>query len=244
MSNNINREFFVNHLLIPITFLALIFYYFMYLGGDFFFAEKIYALQGYEWSLNDHWVTNKLLHKGGKHLSTLAIVVIIALYIFVLASKSEQRKKWRSPLLYLILSSLVSVILVSLLKVLTNMDCPWNLNQFGGDRPFIGLFEHRPQEMGSGKCFPAGHASAGYAWVGLYFFFKMIIPKYRWLGLLCGIMVGLTFGISQQLRGAHFISHDIATIFICWLIATLLFIFFSIKKYTVKNGKQLESQHL
>ena len=244
MSNNINKKFFVNHLLIPITFLALTFYYFMYLGGDSLVAAKIYALQGYEWSLNDHWVTNKLLHKGGKHLSTLAIVVIIALYIFVLASKSEQRKKWRSPLLYLILSCLVSVILVSLLKALTNMDCPWNLNQFGGDRPFIGLFEHRPQEMGCGKCFPAGHASAGYAWVSLYFFFKMIIPKYRWLGLLCGIMVGLTFGISQQLRGAHFISHDIATIFICWLIATLLFIFFSIKKYTVKNGKQLESQHL
>lgn len=182
--------------------------------------------------------------RGGKHLSTLAIVVIIALYIFVLVSKSEQRKKWRSPLLYLILSSLVSVILVSLLKVLTNMDCPWNLNQFGGDRPFIGLFEHRPQEMGCGKCFPAGHASAGYDWVSLYFFFKMIIPKYRWLGLLCGIMVGLTFGISQQLRGAHFISHDIATILICWLIATLLFIFFGIKKYTVKNGTQLEIQHL
>jgi membrane-associated PAP2 superfamily phosphatase len=244
MSNNINKKFFVNHLLIPITFLALTFYYFMYLGGDSLVAAKIYALQGYEWSLNDHWVTNKLLHKGGKHLSTLAIVVIIALYIFVLVSKSEQRKKWRSPLLYLILSSLVSVILVSLLKVLTNMDCPWNLNQFGGDRPFIGLFEHRPQEMGCGKCFPAGHASAGYAWVSLYFFFKMIIPKYRWLGLLCGIMVGLTFGISQQLRGAHFISHDIATILICWLIATLLFIFFGIKKYTVKNGTQLEIQHL
>lgn len=121
------------------------------------------------------------------------------------------------------------------------MDCPWNLNQFGGDRPFIGLFEHRPQEMGSGKCFPAGHASAGYAWVGLYFFFKMIIPKYRWLGLLCGIMVGLTFGISQQLRGAHFISHDIVTILICWLIATLLFIFFSIKKYTVKMKNNSKS---
>ncbi|MGW8423847.1 hypothetical protein ACWGXF_24280, partial [Comamonas sp. HJ-2] len=85
---------------------------------------------------------------------------------------------------------------------------------------------------------------SGYAWVGLYFFFKMIIPKYRWLGLLCGIMVGLTFGISQQLRGAHFISHDIVTILICWLIATLLFIFFSIKKYTVKNEKQLKIQHL
>lgn len=91
MPNNINREFFVNHLLIPITFLALIFIISCILEG-LFFAEKIYALQGYEWSLNDHWVTNKLLHKGGKHLSTLAIVVIIALYIFVLASKSEQRK--------------------------------------------------------------------------------------------------------------------------------------------------------
>jgi membrane-associated PAP2 superfamily phosphatase len=30
------------------------------------------------------------------------------------------------------------------------------------------------------------------------------------------------FGISQQLRGAHFISHDLAAIAICWTCAVAL----------------------
>jgi len=30
------------------------------------------------------------------------------------------------------------------------------------------------------------------------------------------------FGVSQQLRGAHFASHDVWTLTICWIVALLL----------------------
>lgn len=230
MLNTEKSKFIKYHLVLPLIALTLLFFYFMFLGGDSFFATKIYALQGGEWVLNDHWVTNNLIHKGGKHLSTLAIVASILFYIFLLISSNNQYSKWRKPFIYLILSSLTSVTLVSLLKVITNMDCPWNLIQFGGDRPFVGLLEMRPLEIGNGKCFPAGHASSGYAWVSLYFFFKMSIPKYRWVGFSCGIFAGLIFGISQQLRGAHFVSHDIATLSVCWITALLFYLEFSKNK--------------
>lgn len=32
-------------------------------------------------------------------------------------------------------------------------------------------------------------------------------------------MLGLTFGITQQLRGAHFLSHDLWSAALCWAIA-------------------------
>lgn len=227
MLHSDKSKFIKHHLVLPLIALTLPFLYFMFLGGDSFVATKIYALQGGEWALNDHWVTNNLIHKGGKYLSTLTVVAAIILYMYLLVSSNDQYIKWRKPFVYLILASLTSVTLVSLLKIITNMDCPWNLIQFGGDRPFVGLIEMRPREMENGKCFPAGHASSGYAWVSLYFFFRMTIPKYRWLGLSCGLFTGLIFGISQQLRGAHFVSHDIATLSVCWITALLFYIAFT-----------------
>jgi membrane-associated PAP2 superfamily phosphatase len=37
------------------------------------------------------------------------------------------------------------------------------------------------------------------------------------------LSVGLIFGISQQLRGAHFISHDLWTLAICWFFSLTIF---------------------
>ena len=73
--------------------------------------------------------------------------------------------------------------------------------------------------MPRAACFPAGHASAGYAWMALYFFFLATRPQWRWLGLAVGIVLGLLFGVVQQLRGAHFLSHDLWTAVICWSCA-------------------------
>lgn len=55
------------------------------------------------------------------------------------------------------------------------MECPWDLTRYGGDLPFVGLLERRPADMPDTACFPAGHASAGYAWLALYFFLAAIV---------------------------------------------------------------------
>lgn len=78
--------------------------------------------------------------------------------------------------------------------------------------------------MAAQACFPAGHASAGYAWLCLYYFALLWRPSWRWAGLWIGLGAGLVFGISQQLRGAHFLSHDVATALICWLLSLGLYL--------------------
>ena len=36
------------------------------------------------------------------------------------------------------------------------------------------------------------------------------------------LVIGLVFGIAQQLRGAHFLSHDLWALMVCWLVALSL----------------------
>lgn len=187
------------------------------LGGDFRLADLLYAAQGHAWALRDSWVTTTLVHQAGKTLSAAAWLAVVLGWFWSLTDR--RLTHWRRPLGYLAVTTLIACLAISVLKAGTGMDCPWDLQRYGGVQPFVGLFQARPIQMPAAACFPAGHASAGYAWVTLYFFFLAIRPELRWPGLVTALLAGATFGISQQLRGAHFMSHDLWTLLVCWLVA-------------------------
>ncbi|MCA0395616.1 MAG: phosphatase PAP2 family protein [Proteobacteria bacterium] len=210
------------HLLVPLACLGLLAAWAGPLGGDRWLADRIYAWEGHAWALREAWVADTAIHVYGRRLSAAAWTVLLCAW--VQASLFRPRWPLRRPVAYLLLAVLASCVAVSLLKSWSNMDCPWDLVRYGGQREFFGLLEARPPGMERGRCFPAGHASAGYAWVALYFFFLAAAPRWRWLGLSTGLALGLVFGISQQLRGAHFLSHDLYTAAICWLIALGLYV--------------------
>ncbi|QJW84804.1 hypothetical protein HK414_17725 [Ramlibacter terrae] len=72
---------------------------------------------------------------------------------------------------------------------------------------------------GPGRCFPAGHASSGFALFGGYFAWRGVDARtaHRWLaGAGAG---GLVLGLAQQWRGAHFMSHTLWTAVVCWWVA-------------------------
>jgi len=118
-------------------------------------------------------------------------------------------------------TALLSTVIVSVLKQHTGVDCPWDLQRYGGDRMVLGLFESRPLSMGRAACFPAGHASAGYGWIAAYFALASVRPGWRWWGLGVGLFTGVVFGFGQQIRGAHFFSHDLWTLTLSWLSAAI-----------------------
>src|SRR5258708_33707525 len=47
----------------------------------------LYRLQGSRWALRDAWLTNNLLHRGGKNLSTLLAIVVAATCIWAWRKK-------------------------------------------------------------------------------------------------------------------------------------------------------------
>ncbi|MCE4350466.1 phosphatase PAP2 family protein [Xanthomonas hortorum pv. cynarae] len=217
---DVRARFFVRHLWMPLTGVLLLSALLMGAGGDQWIADVLYRMEGGPWLLKEHWFTSGVVHRAGKWLSTTAGVCVLLLA--VAAWFAPRRRALRWPLTYLAASIALSTSLVSLLKSWTAMDCPWDLSRYGGTQAMIGLFESRHGIAASG-CFPAGHASAGYAWVALYFCALSLRPAWRFTGLFAGLAAGLIFGIAQQLRGAHFLSHDLWSLAVCWVSALALY---------------------
>lgn len=193
-------------------------------GLDQRVADAVYAWEGHRWALKRALATEWLIHRGGRMASLAAWLSAFAAWAWALGRDAGHA--WRRPLAYLLLATLLSNALVAWIKAWSNMDCPWDLVRYGGSRPFVGLFQVRPSDLPRSLCFPAAHAASGYAWVALYFFLGQVRPRWRLGGLLVGLGAGLLFGISQQLRGAHFVSHDLVTFAICWAMAAGLHAWF------------------
>ena len=189
--------------------------------GDLWLADRLYAMEGHAWSLRHTWLTQHVIHQFGREASIAAWLIVLAAWLVARFRRSAQHL--RRPLLYLLVAVAMSTLLVSWTKSWSNVDCPWDLARYGGTRVYFGLFDAKSAGLARGMCFPAGHASGGYAWVSLFFFFGMVRPRLRWWGLAIGLGAGLLFGISQQLRGAHFLSHDLAAVTICWTTAVLAY---------------------
>jgi membrane-associated PAP2 superfamily phosphatase len=208
------------HLQTPLLALAGLFITANLLHADLWLADRLYTWEGHAWALRHAWFTQHLIHLLGREFSTAAWLAVLAAWLVACVRPGWGRL--RRPLLYLLMATAASTLLVAGLKSLSNVDCPWDLARYGGTHPYIGLFELRPTGLGRGQCFPAGHASGGYTWLALYFFLSVVKPQWRWAGLAVGLGFGLLFGIGQQLRGAHFLSHDLAALAICWTCAVVL----------------------
>ncbi|MCD9095345.1 phosphatase PAP2 family protein [Luteimonas fraxinea] len=191
-------------------------------GGDAWWADHLYAWQGGTWAARDAWWSAELLHVGGRRFSISCWM--LAAVALGLTWSGHVPQAWRRPLGYVLVTVPLATLLVAVLKTRTGIDCPWDLQRYGGTHPWLSPFDARPAALGPAACFPAAHAAAGYAWVALYFACAAAGPSLRnlrHLGLAFGLALGLLFGIVQQLRGAHFLSHDLWALTLCWLIAAL-----------------------
>ncbi|WP_260292502.1 phosphatase PAP2 family protein [Sedimenticola hydrogenitrophicus] len=207
-------RFWRNHLLLPLLLFIL-------LAGllesgtlDIQLADLIYQAGGGGWTLQNSTLFSTILHDQAKML-----VKLLAGLLFVLAILSQfigRMRPYRRAIWYLALVMPLSGLLVGIGKEVTHVDCPWDLLRYGGEHPYIRLFEPDAGGFRYGKCFPAAHAGAGYTFLALYFFLAVARPEWRGYGLLSGLVLGLVFGLTQQLRGAHFLSHDLWTAAICW----------------------------
>jgi membrane-associated PAP2 superfamily phosphatase len=186
---------------------------------DLLLAQWMFQLEGNHWALRQHWFFSEVLHQQGRTASILILVGVLSLAI--VSQLHSILKPYRRTLLYLVIAPVCASGLVSLGKQTLGVDCPWSLEPFGGQLPYRPLLEQL-FNPGNGACFPAGHASAGYAWLALYFACAHIKPQWRHAALAISLGSGVLFGFTQQLRGAHFLSHDIWSLTVCWCSCALL----------------------
>jgi len=197
---------------------------FEYSGFDIWWISHFYDPQKNIWPYQHHWLFDTVIHSGGQLFDK--IVVLFWLITFVIVSCKSSLFGYRKILLYFLCASAAGPLLVGISKSVTHIFTPWDLAIFNGKYPYVRLFDTVLPNLPVGHAFPAGHASGGYCFLSLFFVFHQYRSAHQYHGLLVGLFLGMLFGIGQQIRGAHFPSHDIFTLVICWYSSLLLYFLF------------------
>jgi len=189
-----------------------------YTDVNLLIAKGFFITASHHWLAAHSWLANTLLHDWGRNL--IATLFLIALMVFLLGYVHPLRfSQCRKAAGYLALCIVVSTSLVGLGKKLTNVDCPGELRQFGGNAPYVHLFSHKPVQHPAGHCFPGGHSSGAFSLFALFFIFLIYWPQHARKILLSVLLLGLTYAIDQWARGAHFVIDDIWSAVIAWYVA-------------------------
>ena len=121
-----------------------------------------------------------------------------------------------------LLAMALGPMIVSALKNATSHHCPWDLRVYGG---FADVsHDWFVSSADAGRCFPSGHASAGFTLIALYFLGRALDrPRVARVGLIAAIVVGAAFSAVRVAQGAHFVSHNLWAAAIDWFTTALVF---------------------
>ena len=162
-------------------------------------------------------------HQWSKQLVIALACCVIGTYLlsFVLPELKPQRRL----LLFLSLALTLAPLAVVLLKAISFRHCPWSLQEYGGFAPHLSLFDLIPPGLSPGHCFPSGHASTGFCLLAFYFAGLALGNRRLALaGLWGGLAAGMALGMVRVAQGAHFISHNLWTALVCWLVILALYV--------------------
>jgi membrane-associated PAP2 superfamily phosphatase len=186
-------------------------------GLDLWMARWFGSPAGFP--LEDHWFWRGTLHDGIRWLPwavELALLAAVARPFGPMCRLAVERR------VQLALTTLVSLLVVSTFKLHSLTSCPWELHEFGGTVAYVSHWAWGVRDGGSGGCFPAGHASAGFAFVGGFFAFRHALPRTARRWLAGALLAGSVLGLAQQVRGAHYMSHTLWTAWLCWATAAVV----------------------
>jgi membrane-associated PAP2 superfamily phosphatase len=169
--------------------------------------------------LRDNWWLVQVMHDGVKTLAWLFLMFLCIAVVWPVWPLSELPFARR---VQLVATALLAWGTVATMKASSATSCPWDLQLFGGVARYVSHWGGwRTTDGGGGRCFPASHATAGFAFVGGFFALRHQLPRLARAWLWAALATGLVLGLGQQLRGAHFMSHTLWTGWLCWMVAWL-----------------------
>ena len=170
------------------------------------------------------WFAERFSHELLKMFFVACACCAIAAAAFDFWRPLAAISPWVRPRLRVVAASAVLVPLaVTLLKQMSASHCPWDLLMFGGGEEYVRLLEPLLAGRAAGRCMPAGHASTALWMVSLVVFW---LPGRACTAALAGLLtlsLGLGVGWVQQMRGAHFLTHTLWSMWIACAIVGMLY---------------------
>jgi membrane-associated PAP2 superfamily phosphatase len=190
-------------------------------GADLPLSRLFGSIDGFPW--RNHWLLERVLHDGAAWCLRL-VFVLLGLNVlrplpWIGTMPRALRLRWW-------LLTLLCALTISLLKRHSLVSCPWSLAEFGGHARLLphGALSawSGAGDGGPGRCFPAGHVSNAFAFVGGALALRPLSPRAARVWGVAVCVIGAVLGVTQLLRGAHFASHSLWTVWICWALSVVV----------------------
>lgn len=167
------------------------------------------------------WMTEQFNHVWVKRMMVLLAAGFLVLVAVDLARPLQRIAPLRAQLRVIAMVAVAVPLCASLLKGMSASHCPWDLARYGGTQPYVTLLGVVPAGTAPGKCMPGGHASGSLWMIAIA---VLWLPRRRRVAaLVFTVLLGAGFlaGWLQQMRGAHFLTH---TLWSMWIAAAWTFL--------------------
>ncbi len=217
MPKNINIQIFITLILLIATIT-----FFQWSRADIALQDFFYDFATQSWLIDKQEpIMRFFLYRGLKIVLVLfAVSILFSLWFF---RKKRFIKEYRKGLIVVLLSMMLVPATVGTLKTTTKVPCPHDIVHYGGSYPDVKVLDAYPKDFlhkSNVRCWPAGHASGGFALMSLYFLFKT--PKNKKRALIVAIVIGWIMGLYKMLLGDHYLSHTIVTMLLSWLLILIV----------------------
>ena len=224
-------------LLVTLALLAGSFALFQFTEIDLRLQDRLFDFEKGQWLINKNAPLPRLLFYTGPKVIIIAVGAGLLVAVLVQArwKPAWLNLPWPTRCVAGFLTCLALVpALIGTMKARSDIYCPWALERYGGNMPYHHFFDPLPPpgKPNRGCCFPAGHASGGFALMALAPLFAS--RRGRWFGFATGLTVGWAMGIYQMLKGAHFLSHTVTTMLLAALIIQIV-------AWVVESTRRVES---
>lgn len=167
-------------------------------------------------ALRHHPWLERYAHDGVRRL--LLVVLVAGLTLLALGRGPVRGWSGRERL-SVGLGVLAALLVVNVIKRASLTSCPWDLAEFGGPAQYVSHWMLGLADGGGAHCFPGGHASSALAFVGVALPWLSGQRGRSWTGavlLVALLSAGAALGAVQTVRGAHYPSHTLWTMVICY----------------------------
>lgn len=193
---------------------------------DLFIQDLMYDFEQHQWRVPRNWaIPRAVFYHGMKYGVILIGSILLVSLTFTPGLRARllpATRGSRAPVFAAVLMIAGLPAGVGWLKQTTDVYFPSQITRYGGDKPYLKLFEQRPQQRepgDRGRGFPAGHASGGFALIGLV----MIVPTvWRRRTLAAALGYGSCMAAYQTLNGAHYLSHSVTTLLLALILLALM----------------------